>query len=190
MNIPNALWKKLEPKLKERIMEIRDEIRKKKEHNKKEKEKPLPPQYAHQTTMDLVANLCSNLTLNESDEDTDEDMIIQGFCTTTVEYRAHLEYANSYSSSSKIYAISDGGADACVVGTNAYIAGETGRYAHLVGYDPATTKSHQIPIVTAYLKVKAQNDIPILLRINEAAYNAGSPITLLSEYQIRENGYI
>jgi len=104
LNIPNALWKELEPKLKERIMEIRDEIRKKKEHNKKEteKEKPLPPQYAHQTTIDLVANLYSNMTLNECDENTDKDMIIQGFCTNTVEYRAHLEYANSYSSSSKI----------------------------------------------------------------------------------------
>ena len=82
---------------------------------------------------------------------------------------------------SKIYAFSDGGADACVVGTNAYIAGETGRYAHLIGYDPATTKSHRIPIVTAYLKVKAHNGVPVLLKINEAAYNAGSPITLLSE---------
>ena len=77
-----------------------------------------------------------------------------------------------------------------VVGANAYIAGETGRYAHLIGYDPATTKSHRIPIVTAYLKVKAHNGVPVLLKINEAAYNAGSPITLQSEYQVREHGYI
>ncbi len=28
------------------------------------------------------------------------------------------------------------------------------------------------------------------MKINEAAYNTGSPITLLSEYQIRENEYI
>ena len=197
LSIPTALWKELEPSLRERIMEIRESIRKKKDRGVREQDKkvkprqyPLPPQYANKTSMDLVANLCSQMNLHDSDEDTDDDMMIQGFCTTTIEYRAHLEYANSYSSSSKIYAISDGGADACVVGTNAYIAGETGRYAHLVGYDPATTKSHKIPIVTAYLKVMAHNGIPVLLKIHEAAYNAGSPITLLSEYQVREHGYI
>ena len=130
------------------------------------------------------------MQMDEEEDDTDDDVLFQTFCSSTIEYRAHLEYANSYSSSSKIYAISDGGADACVVGTNAYIANETGRYAHLIGYDPATTKSHRIPIVTAYLKVRAHNGIPVLLKINEAAYNADSPITLLSEYQIREHGYI
>ena len=189
LNIPTALWKELEPKLRERIIEIRDSIRKKRKMKKDDKtdktvktattrKDQLPPQYANKTSMDLVANLCSKLALHDSDDDTDDDMMIQGFCTITtptIEYRAHLEYANSYSSSSKIYAISDGGADACVVGTNAYIAGETGRYAHLIGYDPATTKSHRIPIVTAYLKVKAHNGVPVLLKIKEAAYNAGSP---------------
>ncbi len=89
-----------------------------------------------------------------------------------------------------MYAISDEGSDACFVGTSALIVGETGRYAHLIGYDTATTKSHRIPIVTVYLKVNAQNGIPILLKINEAAYKALSPITLLSEYQIMENGHI
>ena len=53
-----------------------------------------------------------------------------------------------------------------------------------------STKSNRIPIVTAYLKVKTNHGIPVLLKINEAAYNAASPITLLSEYQIREHGYI
>jgi hypothetical protein len=44
--------------------------------------------------------------------------------------------------------------------------------------------------VTAYVKVNAQNGIPVLLKINEAVYNKGSPVTLLSEYQIREHGYV
>ncbi len=109
-----------------------------------------------QDKLDLVANLCSQVDLNDSDDDTDDDLMIQSICTTiiastTVEYMADPEYANSHSLSSKIYAISDGGADACVVGTNAFIVGETGRYAHLTGYDPAATKSHRIPIVTAYI---------------------------------------
>ncbi len=67
---------------------------------------------------------------------------------------------------------------------------ETGRYAQLVGYDPTCTMSYSIPVVTVYLKVKANNDTPVLLKINEAVHNASSPFTLLSEYQIREFGYI
>ena len=66
----------------------------------------------------------------------------------------------------------------------------TGRYAHLVGYDPADTRSSKIPIVTADLKVKAHNGIPVILRIHETPYNQHSPITLLSEYQIRETGLV
>jgi len=34
LNIPPALWKVLEPKMKEKIMELRSEIRKKKEQEK------------------------------------------------------------------------------------------------------------------------------------------------------------
>jgi len=78
----------------------------------------------------------------------------------------------------------------CVVGQNAYIASYSGRYAHVVGYDPDKTKSAKIPIVTAYIKALAHNGIPVLLKINEAPYNAGSPVTLLSEYQIRENQFV
>jgi hypothetical protein len=44
--------------------------------------------------------------------------------------------------------------------------------------------------VTAYLKVKAHNGIPVLLKINEAVYNEGSPVMLLSEYQIHNHGYV
>ena len=201
LNIPTALWVLLEPKLKERIMELRAEIRKKKgttkgEHQQKAKVRndALPPQYANMTSMDLVANICSQMTQQDSDEDTDDGMLRNSYCATTVDvdksYKAHLEYAKSHSTSSKTYAISDGGADACVVGSNAFIASYSGRHVHLTGYDPNTTKSHKVPIVTAYLKVKGSNGVPLLLKINEAVYNAGSPITLLSEYQIRENGYI
>ncbi len=82
----------------------------------------------------------------------------------------------------KVYAISDCGADGYVVGRNAFIAKETSRYAHIVGYDPTNTMSHRIPIVTAYLKVKTTNDTPVLLKINKAAYNASRPFTMLSEY--------
>lgn len=50
----------------------------------------------------------------------------------------------------------------------------------------------KIPIVTALIKVKSSSmdNYPILLKINEAPYNPLSPITLLSEYQIREHGLV
>ena len=77
-----------------------------------------------------------------------------------------------------------------MLGANAEVVAHTGRYATLVGYDPKHTRSNRIPIVTAYVKVKAHNGIPVLLKINEAVYNEGSPVTLLSEYQIRDHGYV
>ncbi len=70
------------------------------------------------------------------------------------------------------------------------ITSHTGRHARLIGYDPRSTRSSRIPMVTGYLKALAHNGIPVLLKINEAPCNANSPVTLLSEYQIRDNGYI
>ena len=44
--------------------------------------------------------------------------------------------------------------------------------------------------MTALLKVRVNNGIPVLLKINEAPFNEGCPITLLSEYQVRDHGFI
>ena len=82
LNIPTALWKELEPKLRERIIEIRDSIRKKREMKKEDKTEKtaktvtprkdqLPPQYANKTSMDLVANFCSQMMLRDTDDDTE-----------------------------------------------------------------------------------------------------------------------
>ena len=80
------------------------------------------------------------------------------------------------------------GADSCILGKNAKILSYTGRYANLVGYDPETTRTERVPIVTALIKAKSGSvgEHPALLKLHEACYNANSPITLLSEYQIRE----
>ena len=127
----------------------------------------------------------------ETDDEMEDRIVDVKACFSMVPditVRAHLEYAEHFKD--KVYAISDGGADSCVLGTNAVVTEYTGRFARLVGYDPKTTKSNRIPIVTGYIKAKAQNGIPVLLKINEAPYNKDSPITLLSEYQIRENKYV
>jgi hypothetical protein len=61
-----------------------------------------------------------------------------------------------------------------------------------VGYDPGTTRTEKVPIVTALLKVRSstKEQYPILLKIHETPFNGNSPVTLLSEYQIREYGLV
>jgi hypothetical protein len=189
--------------MKDKITEIKNEIRQKRALD------PQPPSPGRQFKIPVQypkAALQVNAMLasiyndgDEEDENSDEGStddeaitshIFHATMTTDLEVKAHLELVDNYSGSNKIYAILDGGADSCVLGMNAEVVSYTGRYATLVGYDPKHTKSKRIPIVTAYIKVMAQNGIPVLLKINEAVYNEGSPITLLSEYQIREFGYV
>ena len=175
MNIPTTIWKELEPELREKVMEIRNSRREKEEQKKEEpRSSSLPPQYANKTPMDLVANLCAQMTQDDNYEDIEDDMSQYAFCVNTSEPKcgAHLEDASTKSAPGKIYAISDGGADACMFGTHANIASEMGRYVDLIGYDPSTTKSMRVPIVNAYLKTKANNGRNVILKINQAVYNA------------------
>ena len=193
LNIPGEICFKLEPEIKEKINAIKAEIRKKRAE-KKADDTPLPPQYSTAALMNtMLANLCvENVDDNGSDVSTDDDalhnvyhtQVIRDENTTDLEVRANLEHIANYSGSVEAYAIADSGADSCVVGANAEVISYTGRYATLVGYDPKSTRSKRIPIVTAYLKIMAHNGIPVLLKVNEAVYIEGSPVTLLSEYQI------
>jgi len=98
----------------------------------------------------------------ESDEETDDEvlqvngtMAVTGF-SGACEMRAHLEYVNAWFGNTKttrMYAISDSGADATIVGSAAHVINYSGRNAIISGYDPESTKSGQVPIVTALLKV-------------------------------------
>ena len=197
LNIPTEIWLLLEPQLKQRITEIKNEIRKKRAQTTPPPRSPMPPQYPSpaQRVNAMMAQfgLNSDEGMSSGEETDDEALHTNAFHTTLeddLEVRANLGHVDKYSGSDKYFAISDGGADSCVVGKNAVVVSHTGRYATLVGYDPKHTRSKRIPILTAYLKVKAHNGIPILLKINEAVYNEGSPVTLLSEYQIREFGFV
>ena len=97
--------------------------------------------------------MCSD---NESDGRTDNKALqAHAFHTTTpdtLEVCAHIELVAAYAQADTALAILDSEADSCVVGENTYIMLYTGRYATLIGYDPATTKSARIPIVTAVVK--------------------------------------
>ena len=87
--------------------------------------------------------------------------------------------------------MSDCGADACALGKLTYVEQSTGDKAYLSGFDPAKVPPKEVAIVTGLIKVLTlPSQIPVILRIHQAPYNPDSPITLLSEHQIREHGYI
>jgi hypothetical protein len=238
LGIPAAIWKRLEPKLQERVKEIREQIRREKGDGAKktgsaEATKTIPRDTAATKTIPEIPaqypslhkwkggskvdtrsinHLMATLDLSgqsdddDSDSDVDDDLLdlLHYGTTLTVstmrdEYdedgsllvRANLQNAERmFGVTNKFFAVSDGGADAWVLGLQSKVVHETGRHARLVGYDPATTRSDKCPIVSAYLKVKTNLGRHVLLFIHEAVYNAGSPITLGSEYQTREFGLV
>ena len=69
-----------------------------------------------------LLNVTSQVLANSDEETDDEDLISQLLVSHVatvaddddIEIRAHFEYAEAYAD--KIYAISDGGADSCVLG--------------------------------------------------------------------------
>ena len=217
LHIHPAIWRKLDLAIQKKILDIKNEIQDKekakhqaakKDQDSAPKKPPignstpsndtLPSQYptmkGKTPQMSSLLHL-SAVDLPDSDEDTDDDMLVSQLQVRHVstidgdmEIRAHLEYSEVFSD--KVYAISDGGADSCVLGKKAKVLHYTGRHATLVGYDPKTTRTPRIPIVTAYIKVMSHVGIPVFLKINEAPYHSGNPITLLSEYQVREHHYI
>ena len=213
LRIPNAIWRRLEPELQEKIREIRDEIhregkpksspshystRDNNSRHDKASDEILPSQYPNkkptQPSVKSMINLVGQLDDPSDDSDTDNECLAYNVTrddeedtSQDIEIRVHLEHAKAVN---RHFALVDSGADSTLLGKHAQVLHYTGRYATLVGYDPEKTWSKRIPIVTAYLKVKAHNDIPVLLKINEAPYFEDNPVTLLSEYQVREHGYV
>ena len=219
LSIPDAIWREMEPELREKIMEIRKKLRDQKPSSLNNKSytpnsssKPsvptpnttssttpqVPDQYPSMkpvTTMAHLVNSVANFGLEDgSDDDTDDDILPTSMAFMVkvqqpmiMEVKAHLEYANEPWHTNKVYALADGGADSCILGRHSKVLNYTGRYANLVGYNPETTHTEKVPIVSALIKVQSSTEggIPILLRINEAPFTPESPITLLSEYQIR-----
>jgi len=87
----------------------------------------------------------------------------------------------------KIIAISDEGADACILGMNVGNIKYTGRYANLVGYDEQSTTTPCVPICSGMILVKSShNGIKVVLGINEAPYlphNSNTHIRISSQRQ-------
>ena len=63
---------------------------------------------------------------------------------------------------------------------------KTGRYATIL--DVNHTASSRVPICSFYLKVRTQHRVPIILHFHESPLNKNLPVSIASEYQIREFG--
>lgn len=66
-----------------------------------------------------------------------------------------------------------------------------GKTRNLVGYDPKTTTTDKVPVVTAFTKfiLSSYGQVLVSLKVNEAPYHAHSHITLLSDYQVKKNAF-
>ena len=88
------------------------------------------------------------------------------------------------------YAISDSGADSCILGNQATVISYTGNMAQIIGYDSSAAPLTLIPIVSAYIKVIDNFGNVIIWLIHQAPYLETSTTNLLSEYQLCAIGTI
>jgi hypothetical protein len=218
-SIPAALWMKLDENIKKQIARIRQEIRESKDSKEKSPDKTTigkqypslikPLQDVRQTmtvlsyirdcaVSDLFKDDDSTVDMDINDDDTFEHIwhvkmvSVHGEfwdVNDTIGIQGNFWFAYKCVQGEKLYAISDGGADSCILGSSAHLIKLTKCFARLVGCDPDTTQLARVPIASGYVKTK-HNGHFILLLINEAPYLAHSPTTLLSEYQIREYGKV
>ena len=214
LHINPKIWKRLSEEIQNKIRTIKDQL--KAEENvqqpKHQGTKAIPPQYGlNRNTKNTVKESdevdrlaaaiqsfdLDNVTMSDDDSSSDDDTRMGAMVKRVegeLEVQANVEYEKRFihliHSPRLSYALCDSGADSCVVGKLAKIESITMRTANLVGYDPQTTRSSSLPIVTALLKTISAENVPLLLRVHEAVYNQNSTITLLSEYQVREYGIV
>ena len=118
----------------------------------------LPDQYPTKRNQESLVNLCSSIAgmgIEGDDDSTDDEALTSHvymartvrLCSTVsseneqpLQVRAHLEYGRQEWYPNKVYAISDGGADSCIVGKHTKVEFYTGRFANLAGYNPEKTK--------------------------------------------------
>src|SRR5687767_6009305 len=87
-----------------------------------------------------------------------------------IKVRAHLGYSMH---PNKVYAITNGEADSCILGILAEVISHTGRCANLIGFDPTTVRKDKVPIVSAYIKAQSSSlgQLPVLLKVHKGLVN-------------------
>ena len=186
LSIPPAIWVKLSKEIQAEIQAIRVQLRDNPGTPAQTTPPSTPPpklpqQYglprhinntAHDDDLAQINMAIQSFQLHDEDEITtlsDDDTRMGGMVSTIsypLQVQAHVEYAHRFAGLSQTrvsHAICDSGADSCVVGKMAKVLSVTMRSAHLVGYDPNTTRSGCLPIVTALLRTMSADQIPILL---------------------------
>ena len=88
------------------------------------------------STMEASINMCKVKMTQESQ--------------SVIQVRANFEHAKAIGTQ---WSFSDSGADTSVLGSHAGNIIETGRHADLVGYDPDSTKTPRVPIVSGMIPV-------------------------------------
>ena len=116
-----------------------------------------------------------------------------GSHTTTPRFDTGLStIVNNLRTKSTPFGYSDGCADVCVIGNNGvFTEFDPFRTASLIGFDPAKARSDKLKIGTGWLKAESNvPGCPVILKIHEAVSNPTCDTTIISEYQVRERGYI
>ena len=113
-----------------------------------------------------------------------------GFNTRTLHINMDQEEKVACMASQNIpLMISDGGADTCVLGgKHWHVLSYTNRKVNVIGFDPASARKNNLPIVSACTVVKDKKGKEYLLEVHEAVLNMSSNTTLLSEFQMRHAG--
>ena len=70
------------------------------------------------------------------------------------------------------------------------LSGPNVKFANVTGFDEEAARNNGLPIVSAILKMVNTEGKDIIVRAKHLIYNATSPHTLLSTYQMRELGVI
>ena len=86
------------------------------------------------------------------------------------------------------FAANDSAADTTIGGKHAYFFDFSGKKANILGFDTNYAKKKDCLIGSMALKVQLRDGNFAILIFHQAVQNAGSNVTLLSEYQMREHG--
>ena len=102
-----------------------------------------------------MINTFSDDDTNSDDDNTRMNAMVVNI-DNQIDVQANLQYKkrfiNVVLSPGIIYAICDSAADSCVVGKIAKIENVIMKTANLVGYDPQTTQSFNLPFVNTFQK--------------------------------------
>ena len=187
LSIHPKIWKRLSEEIQNKIKKVRDSVREegRSEQPKNSPPKAIPPQYnlnkstnnttkeidgAERLTAMIQSYELANETFSDSFDSDEEDARMGAMVHRVgenINVQANIECERRFPcakhSSRSSYAICDSAADSCIIGKMAKVEMVTNRTANLSGYDPETTRSPKLPIVTALIKTLTKENIPILL---------------------------